>query len=73
MWSCFEHWQALPAVIRQGIWAASRSGGPGSLQVQNAEERAFAFWGTIERELRELTAGGPALPASPAEPPRSIV
>jgi hypothetical protein len=72
MWSCFEHWQALPPVIRQGIWAATRSAGPGSLQVQNAEERAFALWGTIERELRELTAGDPVLPTSSAEPPRSI-
>jgi hypothetical protein len=71
MWSCFEHWQALPPEIRQGIWAATRSSGPGSLQVQNAEERAFAFWGAIERELRELTAT-PAVPRSSLEPPRTI-
>jgi hypothetical protein len=71
MWSCFEHWQALPPVIRQGIWAAGRSSGAGSLQVQNAEERAFVFWGEIERELRELIAGDPAIPSTSAEPPRT--
>jgi hypothetical protein len=66
MWACLEHWQGLPPPIRQGIWAATRTSGPGSLQLQNAEERAFAFWGSIERELREIAAG------ESAEPPRTI-
>ena len=71
MWACLEHWQGLPPRIRQGIWAATRTSGPGSLQVQDAEERAFAFWGTIERELRELVAGDAPGSSTSAEPPRT--
>jgi hypothetical protein len=72
MWACLEHWQGLPPPIRQGIWAATRTSGPGSLQLQNAEERAFAFWGSIERELREIAAGGAPGRDTSAEPPRTI-
>jgi hypothetical protein len=73
MWACLEHWQGLPPPIRQGIWAATRTSGPGSLQLQNAEERAFAFWGAaIERELRELAAGDAPGCSTSAEPPRTI-
>jgi hypothetical protein len=69
MWACLEHWQALPPPIRQGLWAAARTAGPGSPQLQGAEERAFAFWGAIERELRELTLD--ASNGAPVEPPRA--
>jgi hypothetical protein len=55
IWACDEHWQALPPTIRQGIWAASRGAGPQSLQLDRAEQAAFAFWGSIERGLRELS------------------
>ena len=61
----------LAAPLRQGIWAATRGPGSGSLQLQNAEEGAFAFWGTIERELRALAAGGPTVARTPFEPPRT--
>jgi hypothetical protein len=71
MWACFEHWQALPAPIRQGIWAATRASGAGSLELQNAEERAFAFWGAIERELRALAEGDPSVAGTSVEPPRT--
>ena len=71
MWACFEHWQALPPTIRQGIWAATRRPGLGSLQLRNAEERAFAFWGAIERELREIAEGGASAAGTPVEPPRT--
>jgi hypothetical protein len=70
MWACLAHWQALPPRVRQGIWAAGRSVGPGSLQLQEAEERAFAYWGTIERELRELAAATGTV-AGTAGPPRA--
>ena len=72
MWACLEHWQGLPPPIRQGIWAATRTSGPGSLQLQNAEERAFGFWGAIERELRELVAGDAPGNSTSAEPPRTL-
>jgi hypothetical protein len=72
MWACLEHWQGLPPPIRQGIWAATRTSGQGSLQLQNAEERAFAYWGTIERELRDLAAGEAPGGSTTAEPPRTI-
>jgi hypothetical protein len=71
LWACSEHWQALPAPIRQGIWSATRDSGPGSPQLQAAEERAFAFWGAIERELRALAAGEHPAAGTPAEPPRT--
>lgn len=70
MWACSEHWQALPPQVRQGIWASGRTAGPGSLQLQEAEERAFAYWGTIERGLRELAEGTAPLPGT-AGPPRA--
>ena len=70
MWACFEHWQALPPAIRQGIWAATRGPGPGSLQLQEAEQRAYAYWGAIEQELLTLAGGAPVGAAS-LEPPRA--
>jgi hypothetical protein len=72
MWACLEHWQGLPPPIRQGIWSAIRTSGQGSLQLQNAEERAFAYWGTIERGLRELAVAEAPGGSTPAEPPRTI-
>ena len=56
IWACSEHWQGLPPTIRQGIWAATRGAGQGSLQLDRAEREAFAFWGSLERDLRELSS-----------------
>jgi hypothetical protein len=44
MWSCFEHWQGLPAVIRQDIWTAGRGTEERTLELRMAAERACAFW-----------------------------
>ena len=44
MWACFEHWQALPPVIRQYIWTAGRGPADLTLVLRTATERALAFW-----------------------------
>jgi hypothetical protein len=44
MWACFEHWQRLPAVIRQDIWTAGRGTEDRTLVLRTATERALAFW-----------------------------
>jgi hypothetical protein len=44
LWVCLEKWQELPPRISHGILSAYHGPGPGSLALESAKQRAFAFW-----------------------------